>query len=69
MEGAYLFPEVYEILKKEKINRMKKENKTAVGYCCVKIGEQNEQSIEQQKNLISQYAEAYGYKSNYKHIL
>ena len=48
---------------------MKKENKTAVGYCCVKIGEQNEQSIEQQKNLISQYAEAYGYKSNYKHIL
>ena len=40
---------------------MKKENKTAVGYCCVKIGEQNEQSTEQQKYLISQYAEAYGY--------
>lgn len=37
------------------------ENKKAAGYCRVKIGEQNEQSIEQQKYLISQYAEEYGY--------
>ena len=40
---------------------MKNENKKAAGYCRVKIGEQNEQSIEQQKYLINQYAEEYGY--------
>lgn len=40
---------------------MSRKIKKAVAYCRVKIGEQNEQSIEQQKHLISQYAEEYGY--------
>ena len=40
---------------------MSTEFKKAVAYCRVKIGKQNEQTIELQKNIISQYAKAYGY--------
>ena len=40
---------------------MSTEFKKAVAYCRVKQGEPYEETVEHQKAIISQYAEAYGY--------
>ena len=37
------------------------ESKKAVAYCRAKQGEPYEETVEHQKTIISQYAEAYGY--------
>lgn len=40
---------------------MNTKNKEAVAYCRVQPGEQYEETIEQQKNIINKYAEENGY--------